>query len=97
MQIYNLADQAARLLSAGQRKRCALTRLLFQPEALWLLDEPYANLDADGLSLVDGLLREHKARAMGDSQLQPRIHQLASFPERVPRTRKRESHHPEQR
>ena len=62
MQIYKHADQAARSLSAGQRKRCALTRLLFQPEALWLLDEPYANLDADGLSLVDGLLREHKER-----------------------------------
>jgi len=26
------------------------------------LDEPYANLDADGSSLLDGLLREHKAR-----------------------------------
>ncbi len=62
MQIRTNADQPARSLSAGQRKRCALTRLLFQPAALWLMDEPYANLDADGLSLVDGLLREHKAR-----------------------------------
>lgn len=62
MQILPLADQPARSLSAGQRKRCALARLLFQPDALWLLDEPYANLDADGLSLVDRLLREHKAR-----------------------------------
>jgi heme exporter protein A len=62
MQIRANADQPARSLSAGQRKRCALARLLFQPEALWLLDEPYANLDAAGLSLVDGLLRDHRDR-----------------------------------
>ena len=60
MQIRAHAEQPARSLSAGQRKRCALARLLFQPDALWLLDEPYANLDAEGLSLVDGLLREHQ-------------------------------------
>jgi heme exporter protein A len=61
MQILPHADQPARSLSAGQRKRCALARLLFQPEALWLLDEPYANLDENGLELVDSLLREHQA------------------------------------
>lgn len=48
--------QAARTLSAGQRKRCALARLLLSPAPLWLLDEPYANLDADGVALVDRLL-----------------------------------------
>lgn len=48
--------QAVRTLSAGQRKRCALARLLLCPAPLWLLDEPYANLDAEGVKLVDQLL-----------------------------------------
>jgi heme exporter protein A len=50
--------QAVRTLSAGQRKRCALARLLLCPAELWLLDEPYANLDGDGVALVDRLLAE---------------------------------------
>lgn len=54
-------DQAARTLSAGQRKRCALARLLLTPAQLWLLDEPYSNLDFEGLALVDSLLEEHLA------------------------------------
>ena len=46
-------------LSAGQRKRLALARLLLSPAQLWLLDEPYANLDRDGMTLVDRLLTKH--------------------------------------
>ena len=54
--------QQARTLSAGQRKRCALGRLLLAPAPLWLLDEPYANLDADGIGLVNTLLAEQLDR-----------------------------------
>ena len=55
-------DQPLRMLSAGQRKRVALARLLLVPVALWLLDEPYANLDREGIELVNRLLDNHARR-----------------------------------
>lgn len=54
---YN--DQLARHLSAGQKKRLSLARLWLSPAPLWLLDEPYANLDLDGIELVNQLIRGH--------------------------------------
>jgi len=54
-------DEPLRRLSAGQKKRAALARLLLQPAALWLLDEPYANLDRHGIALVNRLLERHVA------------------------------------
>ena len=52
-------EQLARTLSAGQRKRCALARLLLSETELWLLDEPYSNLDQEGVELVDHILTGH--------------------------------------
>ena len=54
-------DSLARRLSAGQNKRLALARLSLSPARLWLLDEPYANLDLDGIGLVNKLITGHVA------------------------------------
>lgn len=58
-------DTPVRALSAGQRKRAALARLAASERALWLLDEPFANLDAPGIALVERLLTRHLARGGG--------------------------------
>ncbi|HET6432435.1 cytochrome c biogenesis heme-transporting ATPase CcmA [Dyella sp.] len=52
-------DEPVRQLSAGQKKRVALARLVLLPARLWLLDEPYANLDRHGIALVNELLGRH--------------------------------------
>jgi heme exporter protein A len=59
-------DHAAHLpaayLSAGQRRRLSVARLLAVRRPVWLLDEPTSALDAAGLSLFTGLMQEHLAR-----------------------------------
>lgn len=52
-------DVPAGRLSAGQRKRLSLARLILSPARVWLLDEPYANLDRDGIDLVNRLVARH--------------------------------------
>jgi heme exporter protein A len=52
-------DEPLHTLSAGQKKRVALARLLLLPGELWLLDEPYANLDRHGIDLVNALIAGH--------------------------------------
>ena len=54
-------DEPLRTLSAGQKKRVGLARLLLIPGDVWLLDEPYANLDRHGIDLVNALIAEHCA------------------------------------
>jgi heme exporter protein A len=44
-------------LSAGWQQRVALTRLITIPTGVWLLDEPMANLDAAGISLLQSLIQ----------------------------------------
>ncbi len=57
--LRRVAGQSARTLSVGQRKRCALARLLLSHAGLWLLDEPYSNLDKNGIMMLDSLLKQH--------------------------------------
>src|SRR5450432_3026766 len=57
------ADLPARVLSAGQRRRVSMARVVAMRASLWLLDEPFANLDALGSNLLLQLLDEHIAGA----------------------------------
>jgi heme exporter protein A len=54
-------DWPCRWLSAGQRKRLALARLIAAPAPVWLLDEPNAALDNDGEASLEAAIAEHRA------------------------------------
>jgi len=56
-----LLELEVRRLSAGQRRRLALARLLAAPRPLWLLDEPLSPLDAGWRARFGGLMAEHLA------------------------------------
>ncbi|MCL4143463.1 UNVERIFIED_CONTAM: hypothetical protein GTU68_042652 [Idotea baltica] len=69
-------DVAGRYLSAGQRRRVVVGRLLLETRALWLLDEPFSALDAGGRGLMLGLIAAHRA---GGGAVVAAIHGDAGF------------------
>jgi heme exporter protein A len=60
--LAHAANLPAAFLSAGQRRRLSMARLLAVPRPLWLLDEPTAALDAQGQALVARLMTDHLAQ-----------------------------------
>jgi heme exporter protein A len=60
--ILRLRKLPMRALSAGQQRRVALARMLLSSAELWLMDEPYTNLDRAGRALVDDIVAAHLAR-----------------------------------
>jgi heme exporter protein A len=60
--LATLADRPSRALSAGQRRRVALSRVVLGKAELWLLDEPLNALDAPAQQLLTKALAEHLAR-----------------------------------
>jgi heme exporter protein A len=61
VRLGDLADLSVAYLSAGQRKRLALARLLVAPRPLWLLDEPSVALDKASTAILAELMEAHLA------------------------------------
>jgi heme exporter protein A len=81
--LASAADRAAAVLSAGQRRRLAMARVMLAGTPLWLLDEPFTNLDSAGVDLVAAIIGGHLDQ--GGAALLA-AHQLPSIPNHPART-----------
>jgi heme exporter protein A len=59
--LAQLAEVPGQFLSAGQKRRLALCRLLARPSELWLLDEPAVGLDRESEARLDAAIARHRA------------------------------------
>jgi len=60
--MLSLAGREARFLSAGQKRRLNLARLLAAPRPLWLLDEPTVGLDQKSVKALEQIIAGHRAQ-----------------------------------
>ncbi|WP_411728219.1 cytochrome c biogenesis heme-transporting ATPase CcmA [Methyloglobulus sp.] len=61
VQLSGYEDTLIQALSAGQKRRLSLARLLITRNVLWILDEPFTSLDKQGIVLIESLMAEHCA------------------------------------
>lgn len=59
LELDGMDDIPLNRMSAGQKRRIALARLLVTKSTVWLLDEPFTSLDASGKSVIEQLIVEH--------------------------------------
>lgn len=59
VQISGCAQLPARAMSAGQKRRLAIARVMLSESVLWILDEPITNLDASGIALFENCIAMH--------------------------------------
>ncbi|WP_410219065.1 heme ABC exporter ATP-binding protein CcmA [Paracoccus sp. (in: a-proteobacteria)] len=65
MDLQSLARRPAAALSAGQKRRLGLARLLVTGRPVWVLDEPTVSLDTDSVGRFAGVVRDHLAQGGG--------------------------------
>lgn len=80
LQLNPLLDLEVRKLSAGQRRRLAMARLIAAPRPVWLLDEPLAPLDTARRARVGELMAEHLA---GGGLIVAAVHDPLPVPSRT--------------
>lgn len=78
--LANDGETLIQQLPAGQKKRLILTRLWLSPTPLWLLDEPYAHLDPDGITLVNHMIFVHLHNGGGALLTTPDAHPTLPVP-----------------
>ena len=61
MNLRDLADRRAANLSAGQKRRLGLARLLVTGRSIWVMDEPTVSLDAASVALFGAVVADHLA------------------------------------
>ena len=59
--LKNYEHEPAGNLSAGQKRRVALSLLFISQSKLWLLDEPFTALDSDGIKIIENQIEKHCA------------------------------------
>lgn len=62
LNLTSLAQRPANALSAGQKRRLSLARLMVTRRPVWVLDEPTVSLDADSVALFAQVMRDHLAQ-----------------------------------
>jgi heme exporter protein A len=91
MNLADLTERRASNLSAGQRRRLGLARLLVTGRKIWVMDEPTISLDAASVQLFAGVVRAHLAAGGSaliathiDLGLEAEVLELAPFKARAP-------------
>lgn len=59
VQLAGYDDNPVQTLSAGQKRRLSLAKLLITDPLLWILDEPFTSLDKQGIVLIESLIDAH--------------------------------------
>ncbi len=60
--LFKQADVVSRQLSAGQKRKLALARLMMTNNSFWILDEPFTSLDKASVGFFESLIKQHITR-----------------------------------